>query len=119
MSCKGLTGRALMNCKAKQKAIVTTASVTRVNNDKVKRKSLSTIESENRVSQKKVKGSRVKRKSYTLQDDGSLRIARNTSSNPRGSVRTVSNPKRATRIFNRAKTKLNNKQSRFNNRARE
>ena len=46
MSCKGLTGRALMNCKAKQKAIVTTASVTRVNNDKVKRKSLSTIESE-------------------------------------------------------------------------
>ncbi len=119
MSCKGLTGRALMNCKAQQKAKVTTASVSTGNNNKVKRKSLSTIESENRVSQKKVRGSNVKRKSYTLQDDGSLRIARNSSSNPKGSVRTVTNTKRASRIFDRAKTKLNKKQSRFNNRARE
>jgi len=119
MSCKGLTGKALTECKAKQKATVTTASARRVKNNKIKRTSLSTIESENRVSQKKVRGSKVKRKSYTLQDNGSLRIARNTSSNPKGSVRTVSNPKRASKIFNRAKTKLNNNQSRFNNRARQ
>lgn len=119
MSCKGLTGKALMNCKAKQKATVTTASVKRVNNDKVKRKSLSTIESENRVFQKKVKGSRVKRKSATLQDDGSLVIATNSSSNPVGRTRTIRNKKRAAKKFANMTERFNKKQNRFNKRARE
>jgi hypothetical protein len=118
MSCKGLTGRALMDCKARQKAIVTTASVKRVKNDKVKRRSHSTIESSNRISKKTVKGEKIKRKSYTLQDDGSLKIAKNTSSNPRGSIRTIKNPKRASRIFNRATKKLNKQQNRFNKKAK-
>jgi 5-hydroxyisourate hydrolase-like protein (transthyretin family) len=110
MSCKGLSGKALMDCKTGQKATVTTASVNRVNNDKVKRRSHSTIESSNRISKKTVKGEKIKRKSYTLQDDGSLRIARNSSSNPKGSIRTIKNPNRATK-------RLNNQQNLFNKKA--
>jgi len=106
-----------MDCKARQKAIVTTASVKREKNGKLKRSSHSTIESSNRISKKVVKGEKIKRKSYTLQDDGSLKIAKNTSSNPRGSIRTIKNPKRASRIFNRAKGRLNNQQNNFNKRA--
>ena len=117
MSCKGLSGKALMDCKTGQKATVTTASVNRVNNDKVKRRSHSTIESSNRISKKTVKGEKIKRKSYTLQDDGSLKIARNSSSNPKGSIRTIKNPNRATRIFNRATKRLNNQQNIFNKKA--
>ena len=117
MSCKGLTGKALMDCKARQKATVTSASVKREKNGKLKRSSHSTIESSNRISKKVVKGDKIKRKSYTLQDDGSLKIAKNTSSNPRGSIRTIKNPKRATRIFNRATKRLNNQQNIFNKKA--
>jgi len=118
MSCKGLKGQALMDCKARQKATVTTASLSRVKNDKVKRSSHSTIVSSNRIFKKTVKGEKVKRKSYTLQDYGSLKIAKNTSSNPRGSVRTIKNTKRASRIFNRATKRLNKQQNRFNNKAK-
>jgi hypothetical protein len=62
----------------KDKTIVTTASVTKVKNDKKKRKSHSTFESENRISKKVTNGGNIKRKSATLQDDGSLVIAVNT-----------------------------------------
>ena len=118
MSCKGLTGQALMDCKAGQKATVTTASVKRVKNDKVKRSSHSTIESSNRISKKIVKGDKIKRKSATLQDDGSLVIAKNSSSNPAGKTRTIRNKKRAAKKLANMTERFNKQQNRFNKKAK-
>jgi len=118
MSCKGLTGKSLMDCKARQKATVTTASVNRVKNDKVKRSSHSTIESSNRIFKKTVKGGKTKRKSATLQDDGSLVIATNSSSNPAGRTRTIRNKKRAAKKLANMTERFNKQQTRFNKKAK-
>ena len=66
------------------KVIVTTASVTNVKNDKKKRKSRATFESDNRISKKVTNGDVIRRKSATLQEDGSLIISVNTSKKPAG-----------------------------------
>lgn len=87
--------------------IVTTSSIKEVNNNKVKRKSRATFESDNRISKKVTKNDKVRRKSATLQDDGSLVIATNSSSNPDGKIRTIKNKKRAAK-------KLKNITERFN-----
>ena len=71
----------------KDKTIVTTASITKVKNDKKKRKSRATFESDNRISKNVTNGGNIKRKSATLQDDGSLVIAVNTSRKPVGRKR--------------------------------
>jgi len=117
MSCKGLTGSALMDCKARQKATVTSASVKREKNGKLKRSSHSTIESSNRISKKTVKGAKVKRKSATLQDDGSLVIATNSSSNPVGKTRKIRNKKRAAKKLANMTERFNKQQNRFNKKA--
>lgn len=99
------------------KTIVTTASVTKVKNDKKKRKSRATFESDNRISKKVTNGGNIKRKSATLQDDGSLVIAVNTTRNPAGRTRTINNKKRAARKLERMTRRFNKQQSRFNERA--
>lgn len=97
----------------KDKTIVTTASVTKVKNDKKKRKSRSTFESENRISKKVTNGGNIKRKSATLQDDGSLVIAVNTSRNPAGRKRSINNKKRAAKKLQRMTNKFNKQQDSF------
>jgi|GEM_PF-3402773 len=98
----------------KDKTIVTTASVTKVKNDKKKRKSRSTFESENRISKKVTNGGNIKRKSATLQDDGSLVIAVNTSRKPVGRKRTINKKNRAAKKLERMTKRFNKQQSRFN-----
>ena len=95
------------------KTIVTTASITKVKNDKKKRKSRSTFESENRISKKVTNGGNVKRKSATLQDDGSLVIAVNTSRKPVGRKRTINNKKRAAKKLERMTNRFNKQQDSF------
>ncbi len=95
------------------KTIVTTASVTNVTKDKKKRKSRSTFESNNRISKKVTNGDVVRRKSATLQEDGSLVISVNTSKKPAGRTRIVRNKKRAVKKLNRLKNRFNNQQDRF------
>jgi len=95
------------------KTIVTTASVTNVKNDKKKRKSRATFESANRISKKVTNGGNIKRKSATLQDDGSLVIAVNTSRNPVGRTRTVNNKKRAAKKLDRMTKRFNKQQDSF------
>lgn len=95
------------------KTIVTTASVTNVTKDKKKRKSHSTFESNNRISKKVTNGDVVRRKSATLQEDGSLVISVNTSKKPAGRTRIVRNKKRAVKKLNRLKNRFNNQQDRF------
>ena len=95
------------------KTIVTTASVTNVTKDKKKRKSRSTFESNNRISKKVTNGDVVRRKSATLQEDGSLVISVNTSKKPAGRTRMVRNKKRAVKKLNRLKNRFNNQQDRF------
>jgi|EP01047_Picozoa_sp_COSAG01_P022414 hypothetical protein len=99
------------------KTIVTTASITKVKNDKNKRKSRATFESANRISKKVTNGGNIKRKSATLQDDGSLVIAVNTTRNPAGRTRTINNKKRAARKLERMTRRFNKQQNRFNERA--
>lgn len=96
------------------RTIVTTASVTKVKNAKRKRKSRATFESANRISKKVTNGGNIKRKSATLQDDGSLVIAVNTSRNPAGRTRTISNKKRAAKKLKTMTKRFNKQQSRFN-----
>ena len=92
------------------KVIVTTASVTNVKNDKKKRKSRATFESDNRISKKVTNGDVIRRKSATLQEDGSLIISVNTSKKPAGRTRIVRNKKRAVRKLDRLRVDLiNNK----------
>ena len=95
------------------KVIVTTASVTNVKNDKKKRKSRATFESDNRISKKVTNGDVVRRKSATLQEDGSLIISVNTSKKPAGKTRMVRNKKRAVRKLDRLKSRFNKQQDRF------
>ena len=97
----------------KDKTIVTTASVTNVKNDKKKRKSRSTFESNNRISKKVTNGNVVKRKSATLQKDGSLVISVNTSKKPAGRTRMVRNKKREVKKLDRLKNRFNKRQDRF------
>ena len=99
----------------KDKTIVTTASVTKVKNGKKKRKSRSTIESENRISKKVTNGGNIKRKSATLQDDGSLVIAVNTSRKPVGRKRTINKKNRAAKKLERMTNRFNKQQDRFIN----
>jgi hypothetical protein len=100
----------------KDKTIVTTASVTKVKNDKKKRKSRSTFESENRISKKVTNGGNIKRKSSaTLQDDGSLVIAVNTSRKPVGRKRTINKKNRAAKKLERMTNRFNKQQDRFIN----
>lgn len=95
------------------KVIVTTASVTNVKNDKKKRKSRATFESDNRISKKVTNGDVIRRKSATLQEDGSLIISVNTSKKPSGKTRMVRNKKRAVRKLDRLKSRFNKQQDRF------
>ena len=95
------------------KTIVTTASVTKVKNDKKKRKSRSTFESENRISKKVTNGGNIKRKSATLQDDGSLVIAVNTSRKPVGRKRTIDKKNRAAKKLQRMTNRFNKQQDSF------
>jgi hypothetical protein len=95
------------------KTIVTTASITKVKNDKKKRKSRSTFESENRISKKVTNGGNVKRKSATLQDDGSLVIAVNTSRKPVGRKRTINKKNRAAKKLERMTNRFNKQQDSF------
>jgi hypothetical protein len=95
------------------KVIVTTASVTNVKNDKKKRKSRATFESDNRISKKVTNGDVIRRKSATLQEDGSLIISVNTSKKPAGKTRMVRNKKRAVRKLDRLKSRFNKQQDRF------
>jgi hypothetical protein len=95
------------------KTIVTTASITKVKNDKKKRKSRSTFESENRISKKVTNGGNVKRKSATLQDDGSLVIAVNTSRKPVGRKRTINKKNRAAKKLQRMTNRFNKQQDSF------
>ena len=95
------------------KTIVTTASITKVKNDKKKRKSRSTFESENRISKKVTNGGNVKRKSATLQDDGSLLIAVNTSRKPVGRKRTINKKNRAAKKLERMTNRFNKQQDSF------
>ena len=95
------------------KTIVTTASVTKVKNDKKKRKSRSTFESENRISKKVTNGGNIKRKSATLQDDGSLVIAVNTSRKPVGRKRTINKKNRAAKKLQRMTNRFNKQQDSF------
>ena len=97
----------------KNKTIVTTASVINVKNDKKKRKSHATFESANRISKKVTNRGNIKRKSATLQDDGSLVIAVNTSRNPVGRTRTVNNKKRAAKKLERMTKRFNKQQDSF------
>lgn len=99
----------------KDKTIVTTASVTKVKNDKKKRKSRSTFESENRISKKVTNGGNIKRKSATLQDDGSLVIAVNTSRKPAGRKRIIKKKKRAAKKLERITNRFNKQQDTFIN----
>ena len=99
----------------KDKTIVTTASVTKVKNDKKKRKSRSTFESENRISKKVTNGGNIKRKSATLQDDGSLVIAVNTSRKPVGRKRTINKKNRAAKKLDSLNKRFNKQQDRFIN----
>ena len=99
----------------KDKTIVTTASATKVKNGKKKRKSRSTIESENRISKKVTNGGNIKRKSATLQDDGSLVIAVNTSRKPVGKKRTINKKNRAAKKLERMTNRFNKQQDRFIN----
>ena len=93
--------------------IVTTASVINVKNAKRKRKSRATFESANRISKKVTNGGNIKRKSATLQDDGSLVIAVNTSRNPAGRTRTINNKKRAAKKLKTMTKRFNKQQNRF------
>ena len=95
------------------KVIVTTAYVTNVKNDKKKRKSRATFESDNRISKKVTNGDVIRRKSATLQEDGSLIISVNTSKKPAGKTRMVRNKKRAVRKLDRLKSRFNKQQDRF------
>ena len=95
------------------KVIVTTASVTNVKNDKKKRKSRAKFESDNRISKKVTNGDVIRRKSATLQEDGSLIISVNTSKKPAGKTRMVRNKKRAVRKLDRLKSRFNKQQDRF------
>ena len=95
------------------KVILTTASVTNVKNDKKKRKSRATFESDNRISKKVTNGDVIRRKSATLQEDGSLIISVNTSKKPAGKTRMVRNKKRAVRKLDRLKSRFNKQQDRF------
>ena len=95
------------------KVIVTTASVTNVKNDKKKRKSRATFESDNRIYKKVTNGDVIRRKSATLQEDGSLIISVNTSKKPAGKTRMVRNKKRAVRKLDRLKSRFNKQQDRF------
>ncbi len=95
------------------KTTVTTASITKVKNDKKKRKSRSTFESENRISKKVTNGGNVKRKSATLQDDGSLVIAVNTSRKPVGRKRTINKKNRAAKKLQRMTNRFNKQQDSF------
>ena len=95
------------------KVIVTTASVTNVKNDKKKRKSRATFESDNRISKKVTNGDVIRRKSATLQEDGSLIISVNTSKKPAGKTRMVRNKKRAVRKLDILKSRFNKQQDRF------
>ena len=90
-----------------------TASITKVKNDKKKRKSRSTFESENRISKKVTNGGNVKRKSATLQDDGSLVIAVNTSRKPVGRKRTINKKNRAAKKLQRMTNRFNKQQDSF------
>jgi len=101
----------------KDKTIVTTASITKVKNDKKKRKSRATFESDNRISKNVTNGGNIKRKSATLQDDGSLVIAVNTTRNPAGRTRTINNKKRAAKKLERMTKRFNKKQTRFTKKA--
>lgn len=99
----------------KDKTIVTTASVTKVKNDKKKRKSHYTFESDNRISKKVTNGGNIKRKSATLQDDGSLVIAVNTSRKPVGRKRTINKKNRAAKKLDNLNKRFNKQQDRFIN----
>lgn len=99
--------------KSSDRTIVTTASVINVKNDKRKRKSHATFESANRISKKVTNRGNIKRKSATLQDDGSLVIAVNTFRNPVGRTRTVNNKKRAAKKLDRMTKRFNKQQDRF------
>ena len=99
--------------KPSDRTIVTSASVINVKNDKRKRKSHATFESANRISKKVTNRGNIKRKSATLQDDGSLVIAVNTFRNPAGKTRMVTNKKRAVRKLDRLKSRFNKQQDRF------
>lgn len=102
---------------AKDKTIVTTASITKEKNGKRKRKSRATFESDNRISKKVTSGGNIKRKSATIQDDGSLVIAVNTSRNPAGRIRTINNKKRAAKKLERMTKRFNKQQGRFTKKA--
>jgi len=99
--------------KPSDRTIVTSASVINVKNEKRKRKSHVTFDSENRISKKVTNGGNVKRKSATLQDDGSLVIAVNTTRNPAGRTRTINNKKRAAKKLERMTKRFNRQQDRF------
>ena len=99
--------------KPSDRTIVTSASVINVKNDKRKRKSHATFDSANRISKKVTNQGSIKRKSATLQDDGSLVIAVNTFRNPAGKTRMVTNKKRAVRKLDRLKSRFNKQQDRF------
>jgi len=102
---------------SKDKTIVTTASITKVKNDKKKRKSRATFESDKRISKNVTNGGNIKRKSATLQDDGSLVIAVNTTKNPVGRTRTINNKKRAAKKLARLTKRFNKQQTRFTKKA--
>ena len=99
------------------KTIVTTATIKKVKNENSSRKSRATFESDNRISKKVTKNDKVKRKSATLQYDGSLVIATNSSSNPAGRTRTIRNKKRAAKKLANMTERFNKQQNRFNKRA--
>jgi hypothetical protein len=99
--------------KPSDRTIVTSASVINVKNEKRKRKSHATFDSDNRISKKVTNDGNIKRKSATLQDDGSLVIAVNTFKNPAGRTRMVRNKKRAVRKLDRLKSRFNKQQDRF------
>jgi len=99
--------------KPSDRTIVTSASVINVKNEKRKRKSHATFDSDNRISKKVTNGDVVRRKSATLQEDGSLVISVNTSKKPAGKTRIVRNKKRAVRKLDRLKSRFNKQQDRF------
>ena len=99
--------------KPSDRTIVTSASVINVKNDKRKRKSHATFDSANRISKKVTNQGSIKRKSATLQDDGSLVIAVNTFRNPVGRTRTINNKKRAAKKLDRMTKRFNKQQDSF------
>jgi len=101
--------------KPSDRTIVTSASVINVKNEKRKRKSHATFDSANRISKKVTKGGNIKRKSATLQDDGSLVIAVNTSRKPVGRKRTINKKNRAAKKLERMTNRFNKQQDRFIN----